>query len=128
MPFTLGIEGTLLLKITPADGYIGSDEPDTPPAITLHPQSQSGSVGGAVFTLTCDFTPANAEVRWQWRNPTYQVPVEWKDISGATEKSYTMHDGGTGLVAEQNDDRFRVRITTSGNDPVYSNEATITVT
>ncbi|MGH9369020.1 MAG: PQQ-dependent sugar dehydrogenase, partial [Thermoanaerobaculia bacterium] len=87
---------------------------NTPPTITVHPQSRTVTVGGsATFSVSASGTPP---LSYQWQR-------NGVDISGATASSYT-------IVSAQLSDNlatFRCRVTNAyGN--ATSNSATLNVT
>jgi hypothetical protein len=92
--------------------------------ISVQPTDQSVEEGEtATFSVTAAATPT-AALTYQWEKQEGGVGA-WGAIVGATSASYTTP---VTVLADDNGDKFRVVISSSGATSVTSNAATLTVT
>lgn len=95
------------------------------PVITIatQPTSRSVAVGAATtFSVTASANNGGA-LTYQWQRADTATPTAFSNISGATSAQYTI----SAAASTDNDDRFRVIVSSTGAAAVTSNVATLTV-
>jgi hypothetical protein len=90
-------------------------------SISAQPSNQTASSGSATFSLTASVT-LGGSLTYQWQKST-DGGNTWANVSGATSSSLAL----TSQTTANNNNQYRVMVTSTGATSVTSNAATLTV-